>query len=112
MSDPHVVLARLKFVEEGTMAEQAAKHASTEPERRGFLLELAWDDIEEAGAYVEMGSGDLYRIPKEALLPGMSPVIRKESSGSSRFVRLSKNPFITTLQARLIACEHNVEPNF
>jgi hypothetical protein len=110
--DAAAVLVRLKFDEEGAMAEQTAKHVSTEPERRGFLLELAWEDIEEPGAYVEMGTGDLYRIPKEALVPGMSPVIRKESSGSSRFVRLSKNPFITTLQARLIACEHNVEPNF
>ncbi len=83
-----------------------------EPEWRGFRRGLAWDDMEEPGAYVEMGTGDLYRVPKEALIPGMSPVIRKESAGSSRFVRVSKNPFITTLQARLITCEHNIEPNF
>jgi hypothetical protein len=83
------------------MAEQA-RHVSTEPERRGFLPELSWDDITEPGAYVEMGSGDLYRVPKEALIPGASPVIKKESTGASRLVRVSKNPFITTLQARLL----------
>jgi hypothetical protein len=51
-------------------------------------------------------------VPKEALIPGASPVIRKESHGASRLVQVSKNPFVTTLEARMIACEHNVEPNF
>ena len=26
--------------------------------------------------------------------------------------RLSTNPYITTLEARLLACAHNIEPNF
>lgn len=89
------------------MSEQT-RNVSIEPEHREFLADLSWRDIDEPGAYVERGSGDLYRIPKEALIPGASPVIRKES----RLVRLSKDPFITTLEARMLACEHNVEPNF
>jgi len=93
------------------MAEQA-RVVSVEPQKRHTLPESSWEDINQPGAYVELGSGDLYRIPKEALIPGSSPLIRKESSGASRFVQLSPNPFITTLQARMLACEHNVEPNF
>jgi hypothetical protein len=93
------------------MAEQA-RVVSVEPQRRHTLPEATWGDINQPGAYVEVGSGDLYRIPKEALIPGSSPLIRKESAGASRFVQLSPNPFITTLQARMLACEHNVEPNF
>jgi hypothetical protein len=94
------------------MAQQAARTVSVEPHTQTFLPELSWDDVSEPGAYCEVGSGDLYRIPKEALIQGSSPMIRKESSGASRLVQLSKNPFITTLQARLLACEHNIEPNF
>jgi len=67
---------------------------------------------EKENAYVEVGTGDLYRIPKEALLQGSSPLIHKESTGASRLVQLSANPFITTLAARMLACEHNSEPNF
>ncbi len=93
------------------MSEQA-RTTSMEPQRRMTLPEVGWEDVNEPGAYVEIGSGDLYRIPKEALIPGSSPVIRKESAGASRLVRLSGNPFITTLQARMLACEHNIEPNF
>jgi hypothetical protein len=77
-----------------------------------MLPEVSWESLNEPGAYVERGSGDLYRVPKEALIPGASPMIRKESAGASRLVRLSSNPFVTTLEARLLACEHNIQPNF
>jgi hypothetical protein len=85
---------------------------SMQPQSRNVLPEVSWEQINEPGTYVEVGTGDLYRIPKEALLPGSSPLIRKESLGASRLVQLSSNPFITTFQARMLACEHNVQPNF
>jgi len=93
------------------MAEQA-KMVTIEPQHRTSLPEVAWQELTEPGAYVERGTGDLYRVPKEALIQGASPVIRKESLGASRLVRLSRNPFITTLEARMVACQHNIEPNF
>jgi hypothetical protein len=94
------------------MAREGARNVSVEPQQRVALPELGWQDISEAGAYVERGSGDLYRIPKEALQPGSSPLIRKESAGASRFVQLSRNPYLTTIEARMLACEHNIQPNF
>jgi len=74
--------------------------------------ELSWENVNEPGAYVDVATGELYRIPREALIQGSSPVIRKETLGRSRLVQVSKNPFITTFQARMLACEHNVQPNF
>lgn len=93
------------------MAEQI-KSVSIEGEHRLPLLELNWDDVHEPGAYVEVGSGDLYRIPKEALMAGASPVVVKESRGASRLVQVSKDPFITTLAARLRCAQHNISANF
>jgi hypothetical protein len=89
-----------------------ARNVSIEPQHRASLPEMSWEDITEAGAYIERGSGDLYRVPREALIKGSSPIIRKESSGASRLVQVSKNPFITTLEARMLCAEHNVTPNF
>ena len=89
-----------------------AETLSTKPSRRLSLPEVAWDAIHEPGAYVEVGSGDLYRVPKEALIQGSSPVIRKESAGASRLVQLSADPYITTFEARMLSSEHNVKPNF
>jgi hypothetical protein len=91
---------------------EQVKTKSVEPQLRFALAEVTWDDLNEPGAYVERGAGDLYRIPKEALIPGGSPIIHKESTGASRLVQVSRNPFVTTLQARLCCAQHNIEPNF
>lgn len=91
---------------------ERAKMTSIEPQQKASLLECSWHDLCEPGAYVERGTGDLYCAPREALIPGASPMIRKDSLGASRLVQVSRNPFVTTLEARLIACEHNIGPNF
>lgn len=88
------------------------KNTSMDPQQRFSLAEVGWENLTEPGAYVERGSGDLYRIPKEALVAGSSPLIHKESQGASRLVQVSKNPFITTLEARLRCAKHNIVPNF
>ncbi len=90
----------------------AKQENSIESAHRTRLLECAWDDLTEAGAYVEMGSGDLYRFPKESLIQGGSPLVTKESHGSSRLIQVSRDPYLTTMKARLICAQHNVEPNF
>ncbi len=89
-----------------------ASNVSIEPKHAARLIQMTWREINEPGAYVEVGSGDLYRIPKEALLEGSSPLIRKESMGSSTFIQVSKNPYVTTFEARMVCAEHNVQPNF
>jgi len=94
------------------MAEkQGTTSVSVEPQRRLSLPLTTWEELNEPGAYVEVGSGDLYRFPTEALIAGASPIIRKQSTGASRLVQVSANPFCTTLHARMVAAEHNIEPN-
>ena len=85
---------------------------SVQSTRRSVLPETPWEEIHEPGAYVERGSGDLYRVPKEALIPGASPAIVKESRGASVLLKVSDDPFITTFKARLLCAQHNVEANF
>ena len=85
---------------------------SVESSRRYALSEVTWESINDPGAYVERGTGDLYRFPKESLIPGASPSIVKESRGASILLKLSDDPFITTFKARLLAAQHNIEPNF
>jgi hypothetical protein len=79
---------------------------------RTKLLEIDWEDLNEPGAYVERGTGDLYRFPMESLVQGGSPLITKESHGASRLIQLSRDPYVTTMKARLVCAQHNIEPNF
>lgn len=85
---------------------------SIEGQHRQTLPEIDWEDVTEPGCYVDEASGDLYRVPKEALVTGGSPIVMRESSGASRLRQLSKDPFMPTLKARLLCAQHNIEPNF
>jgi len=76
------------------------------------LQHLDWEDISQPGAYVEVATGDLYRIPPEGLLKGASPLIKKESAAASAFVQVSKNPYVLSLDARMVCAENNIQPNF
>ncbi len=85
---------------------------ATKPSQRVTRREMSWDEIDQQGTYVEVGSGDLYRIPKEALIVGSSPVIQKVSNGTSRFIQLSEDPLITLHEAQNRSANQNVKPNF
>lgn len=94
------------------MAQAEARNQSIAGQHRSSLPEMGWEDVTQPGCYVDEASGDLFRIPKEALVPGGSPMVVKESSGASRLRQLSKDPFLPTLKARLLCAQHNIEANF
>jgi hypothetical protein len=77
-----------------------------------FLPELSWNDIHEAGSYVEKETGDLYRIHEEDLRNREFPSLPSERTGSSHFVQISKSPSVTTREARLLTVENDLCPNF
>jgi hypothetical protein len=91
---------------------EQVKIVSIAPQQVEGWYECAWADINRPGAYVDINSGDLYRIPQESLGENASMQIRKETQATSRLARISDNPFVTTLEARFMCCEHNIRPNF
>jgi hypothetical protein len=93
------------------MAEEA-KVVATSIQQRGVLPEYSWEELSQPGTYVEKGTGNLYRIPKEVLIQGASPSIHKQRLRTSKLVQISKNPFMTTFVARLTCAEHRVKSNF
>src|SRR5262249_27396760 len=94
------------------MPTREGRTQSMAPEQGSHLAELSWEQITDPGTYVEIGTRDLYRFPQEALVSGASPLITKQSAGASRLVKLSGDPFMVTLKARLLCAEHNIQPNF
>jgi hypothetical protein len=92
------------------MAE--ASRVKTEAEHEIELIECTWRDIEQPGAYVDLETGYLYRIPVEALQQRAVPLIRRESTRVSRLIRVSKDPCIATQAARLICCQHRITAHF
>jgi hypothetical protein len=88
-----------------------AGRAFREPAEDG-LRSYLWELIQEPGAYVELSTGDLFRISKDALVPRASPVIIRESLTPALMLRISDNPMIRAEDARLLCARHNIQPNF
>jgi len=76
------------------------------------LTECAWEEINQPGAYVSCNTGRLFRIPREALVAGASPVIHQENENGDIFVKISDDPYVPTLKAKMAAAENNIQPNF
>ena len=49
------------------------------PQKLAQHQQVSWQNLNEPGAYVEAGTGNLYRFPPEALIVGSSPVVRREN---------------------------------
>jgi hypothetical protein len=71
---------------------------------------LEWSEVNQPGTYVEVSTGNLYRITEESL------AIRKSFSipgdNGPVVVQLSTDPFILELAARIACARHNIPSNF
>ena len=97
-----------------TMEKNINANQSIQSQQRHHqtLPEVAWEDVQEPGTYVDQATGDLFRIPREGLVTGASPVVVRESAGPVRLRQLSHDPFLPTLKARLLCAQNNIQPNF
>ncbi len=79
---------------------------------RSTLKITSFNEINEPGCYVILGSGDLLRVPREGLANGRSPLISIHSKGATRVALLSTNDaeLVTTL--RHLAADNDIQPNF
>jgi len=83
-----------------------------EKKKQLTLTGVAWEEINQPGAYVSRDTGRLFRIPKEALVLGACPIIHQENENGDRFVKVSDNPYVPSLKAKMAAAENNIQPNF
>jgi hypothetical protein len=85
---------------------------SSSDHRSSRLQEMSWNDIQRPGAYLICGSGDLVRVPQDALAPGHSPLITITSTGETRVAKLSDNPAEPISVLRAFAADNDYFVNF
>lgn len=73
--------------------------------------QVTWDQIREPGLYVDTQSGDLYRIPGEAL-SGSSPLMQKVSKSQQTLLKIDAEPYLPVSQARALCADADIHPNF
>ena len=95
------------------MAVSVAKGQTSSAEHRSSRLqEMSWNEIFKPGSYLIVGSGDLVRVPQDALAPGHSPLITITSSGETRVAKLSENPAEPISVLRAFAADNDYFVNF
>lgn len=77
------------------------------------VVSTTWEDMNQPGAYVD-DLGDLFRVPIEALRAGgrAGTGISRVSYQQRTLTRVSSNPYVALSQAREIAANCDIEPQF
>ena len=78
----------------------------------GFGTQMPFEAINEPGTYVTNWSGHLLRIPEDALKPGRSPVIEIMGNEQLFVTRISNDPFLPVMKARMLAADCDMMVNF
>ncbi len=85
---------------------QKMNHASTQ-NTNSFCANcgttVAFDSIQEPGAYICNWSGHLLRVPEDGITPGRSPLINMVGCDPLFVTKIADNPFVTVTKARLLA---------
>jgi hypothetical protein len=83
------------------------------PEQRSKRLpEYPFNEIHSPGSYLMVETGDLIRVPPEALAPGHSPMVSITSVNESRVAKLTDNPATPISVCRTVAADNDLFANF
>ena len=73
---------------------------------------IAFDGINEPGAYICNWSGHLLRVPEDGVAPGRSPLINMIATKPLFVTKVSDDPYITRTKARIMASNFDIHVNF
>jgi hypothetical protein len=71
-------------------------------------VRVPFSELNEPGAYINERTGELYRVPNEALTSGRSPLIEIVSDQATMMTKLSDNAWIQISKARQLAADSDV----
>ncbi len=114
LSETRDYSAEIPLAEEGGGESMpTAEGETSSPEFRARRLqEMSWNEIDKPGCYVLVDSGDLLRIPQEALAAGHSPLICVTSVEETRVAKLTNNPADPISSLRTIAADNDYFVHF
>ncbi len=114
LSEPRDCSAENALAEEGRgQIMPTAKGETSSPEHRAHRLqEMSWNEIDRPGCYLLVDSGELLRIPQDALAAGHSPLISVTSVEETRVAKLTDNPADPISTLRTLAADNDYFVHF
>jgi hypothetical protein len=92
------------------MANTGETRRSTQTHLQNVRIPFA--DLTEPGTYVNERSGELFRVPEDALVAGRSPLIEIVSDHPTMLTKLSDNAWIPISKARQLAADSDMNVAF
>ncbi len=89
-----------------TLAEPATVH-STQRNRK-----VPFSELTDPGTYISHATGNLFRVPEDALVVGRSPLIEIVSNGGTMMTKISDDPWLPISKARQISADSDLCINF
>jgi len=77
---------------------------------QGFLT-VRFSEIQSPGVYVTQ-RGELFRVPREALAEGLSPILAWESVAGNIVSRISEDPYCPISKCRQLTADADLPVNF
>ncbi len=91
----------------------ATKKAETHTEGLEMLgISGPFERISQPGCFVLNRTGDLVRIPDDALVEGRSPTIDVVSREPWHMTKISNDPYLPLRKARAVAADMDLQINF
>lgn len=91
----------------------ATKRVETHAESHEMLsISGPFDRISQPGCFVFNKTGDLVRIPDDALVEGRSPTIDVVSNEPWLMTKISSDPYLPLGKARAVAADMDLQINF
>jgi hypothetical protein len=74
--------------------------------------EVPFEAVTTPGCYVSRSTGNLYRIPAEALAFGGSPLLHTAFQAGSTVTKIAEDPWVPINRARQLCADADVHPSF
>ena len=94
------------------MAATNRPEQAPESSKASVPLTVAFEGIADAGCYISNATGDLFRIPPDALAQGRSPLISITSRDQFLVTKICDDPWIPISKARQLAADGDLPVNF
>ena len=78
----------------------------------GKYTRVSFGEIHEQGAYVNINTGSLFRVPEDALAKGHSPVIDIVSLTGPMVSKICDDPWVPINRPRQLAADADIQINF
>ncbi len=73
---------------------------------------VPFSELHEPGCYISNSTGNLFRVPEDALALNRSPLIEIVSNTGTMMTRVSDDPWIPISKARQLAADTDLAINF